>query len=403
MGEVARENGEKTAREVAPGEGCYDPVIQAIVAGVARDLAVPVAFVSVVLDRTQIFRGAFGLPPELAVACGTGRPVSLCQFVVASKKPLVVNDARADSSIPQTLVEDFNIRAYAGVPVTIDGAVVGALCAVDHMPRQFQGAEIAGLVGLAVSVSRRLEAIEHLRRQRILTSTAGEPAFQEARNALFALGGLHYEARHAIESLRPVFNVLRAPSLDAPSKMRVMRSLEGSFGAFDDLEKLLLHAEASTFRLQEQVLALEQLLSEPERLVSIEVLVGAAERLLHHEARVRGGLRIHLSPGLLGRHTTRAPFLPAFVAAVRTLYEFRRPVSSSRGLGSSNPPSDEGGLVVNVVRENEAVVVQMECDQDSLEDLDILVDRLRESSKFVEGIAFERRQFDVCMMTPLVC
>lgn len=387
------------ALSVPPPEHVYDAELQAVVSQVSAELKVPVSLVTLVLARAQLFRAAVGLPPELAAANATGRSVSFCQFVVDRKQPLLVEDAQRDPSLPQHLVSGFGIRAYAGMPVTVDGSVVGALCAIDTQPRAFSGSELALLERLAERVSLRLGAIESLRRTREAQAVAGEPAFQESRNALSALTGLQYEARHAMASLRPVFNVLRSESLDLRGKLQALRSLDDAIGAFDDLEKVLIHMEASEFRLQEQLLALEQLVAEPSRVVPLGALVATAERLLHHEAKVHAGLRVHLADDVAARQVRRAPFLPALVSTVRTVFEFRRPTSSARSLGSSTPPGDVSPLVVRFAVEGGSVVTSVECDLHASEELEAIRARLEGSTSVFEGTRFELRGFDVCMLS----
>jgi len=377
----------------------HDAELQAVVVEVAAELRVPLSLVTLVLARTQVFRAAVGLPPELEVTGATGRSVSLCQFVVDRQAPFVVADIRADAALPQQLSVDFGIRAYAGMPVRVDGAVVGALCAIDTQPRAFEEQELALLAKLADRVSARLDAIERLRRAREAHATAGEPAFQESRNALFALTGLQYEARHAMASLRPVFNVLRSESLDLRGKLLALRSLDEALTAFDDLEKVLIHMEASEFRLQEQLLALEQLVAEPSRLVRVDALVSTAERLLHHEAKVHAGLRVHVTAEASALQLPRAPYLPALVQLVRTVFEFRRPTSSSRSLGSSAPPGDVSALVLRVTSEPGAVASIVECDAHATEELEAIRARLEATTAVFEGTRFEVRGFDVCMLT----
>lgn len=382
-------------------EHVYDAELQAVVAQVSAELKVPVSLVTLVLERTQLFRAAVGLPAELAVANATGRSVSFCQFVVDRKAPLVVEDAELDSSLPQHLVREFGIRAYAGMPVSVDGTVVGALCAIDTQPRTFARGDVELLGRLAERVSVRLAAIEGLRRTREAQAVAGEPAFQESRNALFALTGLQYEARHAMASLRPVFNVLRSEALDLRAKVQALRSLDDAIQAFDDLEKVLIHMEASEFRLQEQLLALEQLIAEPSRVTRVDTLVATAERLLHHEAKVHAGLRVHLDDAVAARQVRRAPFLPALVSTIRTVFEFRRPTSSSRSLGSSTPPGDLSPLVVRFAVEGFSVVTSVECDIHASDELEAIRARLESSTSVFEGTRFELRGFDVCMLSAI--
>jgi hypothetical protein len=382
-------------------EHVYDAELQAVVAQVSSELKVPVSLVTLVLARAQLFRAAVGLPLELAAANATGRSFSFCQFVVDRKEPLVVEDATLDPSLPQHLVREFGIRAYAGMPVSVDGNVVGALCAIDTQPRAFAEGDLVLLERLAERVSLRLGAIESLRRSREAQAVAGEPAFQESRNALFALTGLQYEARHAMASLQPVFSVLRSNTLDLRGKLQALRSLDDALTAFDDLEKVLIHMEASEFRLREQLLALEQLIAEPSRVTRVDTLVATAERLLHHEAKVHAGLRVQLDEAVAARQVRRAPFLPALVSTVRTVFEFRRPTSSSRSLGSSAPPGDVSPLVVRFAVDGNSVVTSIECDIHASDELEAIRARLEASTSVFEGTRFELRGFDVCMISAI--
>jgi hypothetical protein len=193
--------------------------------------------------------------------------------------------------------------------------------------------------------------------------------------------------------------VLRSESLDLRGKLLALRSLDDALKAFDDLEKVLIHMEASEFRLQEQLLALEQLVAEPSRLVRVDALVSTAERLLHHEAKVHAGLRVRVAPEAGAVQLARAPYLPALVQMVRTVFEFRRPTSSSRSLGSSAPPGDVAPLVLRVDVEPGALVTVVECDAHATEELDAIRARLEATTAVFEGTRFELRGFDVCMLT----
>ncbi len=391
-----------TTLESLPASTAHDAMLHAVVGDVARELDVPVAMVSLMLERAQVSRVALGAPAESVGAGEQTWPAPYCQLVVERGAPVIVNDTAAEPTLPRDLAGGLGIRAYAGVPVRVDGQVVGALCAADEKPRAFVPHVVECLEGLAGRVAERLGAIESLRRLREAQATAGEPAFQESRNALFALTGLQDEARHAMTNLRPVMNVLRSPNLDLRGKVQALRSLDGPLASFDGLEKALIHMEASAFRLQEQLLALEELVAEPGRVCRIDALIVSAERLLHHEAKVHAGMRIRCDASVTTRQVRRAPFLPALVNTVRTVFEFRRPTSSTRSLGSSTPPGDVAPLVLRVAAEGELLVVAIECDGHPVEELESIRARLAASAGVNEGMRFELRAFDVCILTPLV-
>jgi hypothetical protein len=202
-------------------------------------------------------------------------------------------------------------------------------------------------------------------------------------------------------SLRPVFNVLRSETLDLRAKVQALRSLDDAIHAFDDLENVLIHMEATEFRLQEQLLSLEQLIAEPTRVTRVDTLVATAERLLHHEAKVHAGLRVYLDDAAAPQQVCRAPFLPALVSMIRTVFEFRRPTSSSRSLGSSTPPGDVSPLVVRIGVAGSTVVTCVECDIHAREELEAIRARLELSTSVFEGTRFELRGFDVCMISAI--
>lgn len=136
-----------------------DPVLAAIVAAVAREADAPIALVSLVMDRVQIFRAAVGLPAELALARATNRCDSFCQFVVEEEDLFLVEDAPNDPRVPRALVERYGIIAYAGAPVRVAGHVLGSLCVIDVRPRTFSEAFLAALRQSAAQASERLREL----------------------------------------------------------------------------------------------------------------------------------------------------------------------------------------------------------------------------------------------------
>ena len=134
-----------------------DAQLDALVSGVAAVAQAPIALVSVVRDRTQFFRAYFGVSGELAMSRATSRCDSFCQFVVRDEMPFVVKDAHTDTRIPKALVEPYGIRSYLGVPLRYSGQVIGSVCAIDIVPRDFTAIQIEAVHGLASYISKRLE------------------------------------------------------------------------------------------------------------------------------------------------------------------------------------------------------------------------------------------------------
>ncbi|MCG6115274.1 MAG: sensor domain-containing diguanylate cyclase [Mesorhizobium sp.] len=120
-------------------------------------------------DRVvRLIRNIFGVPIGLVslmdghrqrhMACSGGmddeseRRDTFCQYPVATGQPLVISDASQDSLFalnPHVLADD-GIRFYAGVPLkTLEGHIIGTVCAVGMQPREFDSRELEILTDLA--------------------------------------------------------------------------------------------------------------------------------------------------------------------------------------------------------------------------------------------------------------
>jgi GGDEF domain-containing protein len=117
---------------------------------------VPVALLTIVEADEQWFRSVQGLEVD-----HTPRDISFCAHVVATGHPLIIGDTWADADfLDNPLVTGPpGIRSYAGWPLQIaPGLVAGSLCAIDTIPRQFDGDELMGLKELAAIAESELRA-----------------------------------------------------------------------------------------------------------------------------------------------------------------------------------------------------------------------------------------------------
>jgi len=73
------------------------------------------------------------------------RGQSICQHLLGSSSPLVINDALSDTlACGSLLVKDFGVRSYLGFPLrTADGFVVGSFCVMGVQVRAWHHEEIA--------------------------------------------------------------------------------------------------------------------------------------------------------------------------------------------------------------------------------------------------------------------
>ena len=119
----------------------------------SRLLDVPVALVSLVDGERQFFKSCLGLPPDVTAARGTPLSHSFCQHVVTSGRPLIVNDARLDPLLHDNrAIPDLGVVAYLGIPLLLDGHVIGSFCAIDGRPRDWCDDDVALMADLTQSV-----------------------------------------------------------------------------------------------------------------------------------------------------------------------------------------------------------------------------------------------------------
>ncbi|HZZ52505.1 MAG TPA: SpoIIE family protein phosphatase, partial [Pseudonocardia sp.] len=106
----------------------------------------------------QVFPGMVGLPEPWATRRCTPLTHSFCQHVVASERPLIIDDATRHPWVRDSLaIAELGVRAYAGIPLSDDaGNVLGSLCAIDVTARTWSQAELVTLTDLARSCSLEL-------------------------------------------------------------------------------------------------------------------------------------------------------------------------------------------------------------------------------------------------------
>jgi len=120
----------------------------------AHVLNAPVALVSLVDADRQFFKSCLGLPEPWASERGAPLSHSFCQHAVASREPLVVDDAREHDLLRDNpAIRDMGIVAYAGIPlIDADGHALGTLCVIDSRPRHWTTHQVQLLSDLAASV-----------------------------------------------------------------------------------------------------------------------------------------------------------------------------------------------------------------------------------------------------------
>ena len=149
---------------------------------VRTTLGVPIAIISLLDAKRQWLKSAMGrLSQEMP------REHSFCTHTIKTRTPLVISDSLEDERFAQNpvVVGPPYIRSYLGIPLeTPDGYNIGALCAIDSVPRYFNPQDVETLKSFAEIVVDVLE-LRNLARLDHLTKALGRRAFlEEARRAI---------------------------------------------------------------------------------------------------------------------------------------------------------------------------------------------------------------------------
>jgi PAS domain S-box-containing protein len=133
----------------------------------ALTLQAPRCLISLVDERRQFFKSAFGLAEPLATTREQPLQASFCPLVVTSGAALAVEDAQHAPPPQHGQPVPAGVGAYLGVPLaTPDGQVLGSFCVVDDKPRRWTVFEratlerIAQSVLAAIAVRMQLRALE---------------------------------------------------------------------------------------------------------------------------------------------------------------------------------------------------------------------------------------------------
>lgn len=149
---------------------------------VAAVFDVPICLVSFVTEDRQWFKSCVGLPAELESSRGTEREAAFCQYVVASKQLLVIEDVFSDPRFASNrLVQEHGIRFYAGAPLlTKKGNVLGTLCLLDTKDRKLDSSQRTLLLDFSHWVMSEIE----LRQERLVIAAQRDliqRSFESAR------------------------------------------------------------------------------------------------------------------------------------------------------------------------------------------------------------------------------
>jgi PAS domain S-box-containing protein len=124
----------------------------------ARILGVPIALVTLLDEKEQFFKSAYGTD-----LTHTSRDQAFCAYSILEDKQLVVPDAQLDPRFSDNplVAGNPNVRFYVGNPIAApDGSLVGTLCVIDHKPRVPTEQDLAALNDLAKIAQNEMNLVE---------------------------------------------------------------------------------------------------------------------------------------------------------------------------------------------------------------------------------------------------
>ena len=132
---------------------------------------VPISLVSLVDAHRQWFKSNHGLEG----LAETPRDIAFCAHAIQGGGIFEVPDARADPRFADNplVTGEPDLRFYAGATLRLsNGAPVGTLCVMDHVPRRLDARQREVLVNLATAAAQALEGRRALQGERALRALA---------------------------------------------------------------------------------------------------------------------------------------------------------------------------------------------------------------------------------------
>ncbi len=135
---------------------------------VSRLTRAPISTVTLIDAARQFYKSQVGLPEPVATARQTPLDYALCENVLLSTEPLVIEDLTAHPMTCEHLaVTQLGARAYLGAPLVTDrGEILGSICAIDVKPRPWTDDDVETVRTLAQVVMSEVALRREIGRRR---------------------------------------------------------------------------------------------------------------------------------------------------------------------------------------------------------------------------------------------
>lgn len=154
-----------------PRERPFDTIVDLV----SELLDVPVALLTIIDDLRlrQHFKSQVGLAEPWRSRAETPLSHSFCKIVRDTGRMLLVRDSRLDLRVKDNLaIAELGVISYLGLPIYCPASEpVGALCAIDHKPRDWSERDRNMLSSLADLATQQIMLRASLETIKIIQST----------------------------------------------------------------------------------------------------------------------------------------------------------------------------------------------------------------------------------------
>ena len=216
---------------------------------VTHATSAPVSLVALIDADRSYFKSATGVP-EMPPGRQVPLSHSLCQHVVGTGAPLVIDDARTNPLVRDNGgVTDLGVGAYLGVPVRApDGQVLGSMCAIDLEARTWTAEDQSALATMAAAAQCEI-ALQAEQRARASAEKAQAEAERMSRLQQSFLSNMSHEIRTPLTAILGSTEVLDA-EVDADLRRVVGSIRSGGERLMGTLDAILDLAQMEAGRLE---------------------------------------------------------------------------------------------------------------------------------------------------------